>query len=151
MKYSWVSNWYRQAMNNFWVPEEINLSEDVKQYPELAKPERNAYDKILSFLIFLDSMQTANLPNVSSYVTANELDLCLSIQTFQEAIHSQAYSYMLDTICEPQERDDVLYQWKYDENLLRRNEFIGNLYNEFQKNPDEFNFVKTVSLTTSSR
>ena len=26
MKYSWVSPWYRQAMNNFWIPEEINLS-----------------------------------------------------------------------------------------------------------------------------
>ena len=25
MKYSWVSEWYRQAMNNFWVPEEINI------------------------------------------------------------------------------------------------------------------------------
>ena len=25
MKYTWVSGWYRQAMNNFWIPEEINL------------------------------------------------------------------------------------------------------------------------------
>ena len=23
MKYPWVSDWYRQAMNNFWIPEEI--------------------------------------------------------------------------------------------------------------------------------
>ena len=30
MKYAWVSDWYRQAMNNFWIPEEINLSQDVK-------------------------------------------------------------------------------------------------------------------------
>ena len=25
MKYAWVSDWYRQAMNNFWIPEEIKL------------------------------------------------------------------------------------------------------------------------------
>lgn len=25
LKYGWVSDWYRQAMNNFWIPEEINL------------------------------------------------------------------------------------------------------------------------------
>ena len=25
MRYQWVSDWYRQAMNNFWIPEEINL------------------------------------------------------------------------------------------------------------------------------
>ena len=35
MKYTWVSGWYRQAMNNFWVPEEINLGTDVKDYPLL--------------------------------------------------------------------------------------------------------------------
>ena len=25
MKYGWVSDWYRQAVNNFWIPEEINV------------------------------------------------------------------------------------------------------------------------------
>ena len=30
MRYKWVSDWYRQAMNNFWIPEEINLTQDTK-------------------------------------------------------------------------------------------------------------------------
>ena len=64
MRYSWVSGWYRQAMNNFWIPEEISLAQDVKDYPRLDAAERTAYDKILSFLVFLDSIQTANLPNL---------------------------------------------------------------------------------------
>ena len=84
MRYPWVSDWYRQAMNNFWIPEEINLSTDVKDYPRLSPAERTAYDKILSFLVFLDSIQTANLPHIGEYITANEVNLCLSIQTFQE-------------------------------------------------------------------
>ena len=53
MKYTWVSDWYRQAMNNFWIPEEINLAGDLKQYQTLSDSERTAYDKILSFLITL--------------------------------------------------------------------------------------------------
>lgn len=144
MKYGWVSGWYRQAMNNFWIPEEINLSVDVKDYKMLPKAERRAYDKILSFLIFLDSIQTANLPNISEYITANEVNLCLSIQAFQEAVHSQSYSYMLDTICEPQERNDVLYQWKEDSHLLKRNEFIGNLYNAFQEEKSPRMLIRTI-------
>lgn len=144
MKYGWVSSWYRQAMNNFWIPEEINLSVDVKDYKMLPKAERRAYDKILSFLIFLDSIQTANLPNISEYITANEVNLCLSIQAFQEAVHSQSYSYMLDTICEPQERNDVLYQWKEDTHLLKRNEFIGNLYNAFQEEKSPRMLIRTI-------
>ena len=144
MKYDWVSEWYRQAMNNFWIPEEINLGLDVKDYRKLPEAERRAYDKILSFLIFLDSIQTANLPQIGAYITANEVNLCLSIQTFQEAVHSQSYSYMLDTICEPQERTAVLYQWKDDPRLLERNEFIGNLYNEFQMNQSPETLVRTL-------
>lgn len=144
MKYPWVSEWYRQAMNNFWIPEEINLAQDLKDYGHLPFAERRAYDKILSFLIFLDSIQTANLPNVASYITANEVNLCLSIQTFQEAVHSQSYSYMLDSICEPNERNEILYQWKDDEHLLRRNTFIGEIYNDFQNEQSKLNFMRTV-------
>lgn len=144
MKYTWVSDWYRQAMNNFWVPEEINLSQDLKDYNRLSIEERNAYDKILSFLIFLDSIQTANLGNINNYITASEVNLCLTIQAFQEAVHSQSYSYMLDTICSPEKRNEILYQWKNDKILLERNKFIGELYNNFLVRPTTENLVKTV-------
>ena len=144
MKYSWVSEWYRQAMNNFWIPEEINLSQDLKDYGNLSDSERVAYDKILSFLIFLDSIQTANLGNISNFITASEVNLCLTIQAFQEAVHSQSYSYMLDTICSPEKRNEILYQWKDDKILLTRNKFIGDLYNNFIESPSKVNLIKTI-------
>ena len=129
MKYSWASDWYRQAMNNFWIPEEINMTTDVQDYRKLSASEKTAYDKILSFLIFLDSIQTANLPYIGEYITANEINLCLTIQAYQEAIHSQSYGYMLDSICSPEERTNILYQWRDDEHLLARNKFIGESEN----------------------
>ena len=144
MKYSWVSGWYRQAMNNFWIPEEVNLAQDLKDYGKLKEEERTAYDKILSFLIFLDSIQTANLSNINNYITASEVNLCLTIQAFQEAVHSQSYSYMLDSICSPEKRNEILFQWKNDSVLLERNKFIGDLYNNFVNEPSMRNFLKTV-------
>ena len=131
-------------MNNFWIPEEINLTQDIKDYRNLEIEEKEAYDKILSFLIFLDSLQTANLPNVGEFITANEVNLCLSIQTFQECIHSQSYSYMLDSICSPEQRNDILYQWKTDEHLLKRNESVV-LNLEFVSKEDGRRIVDTVS------
>ena len=107
VKYAWTSDWYRQAMNNFWIPEEINLSQDIKDYPHLEPAERKAYDKILSFLVFLDSLQSNNLPCV-------------------------------------EERNAILYQWKTDEHLLRRNTFIGDCYNEFHDNPNKRSFMKAL-------
>ena len=144
MKYSWVSDWYRQGMNNFWIPEEINLSQDLKDYNKLSKEEKTAYDKILSFLIFLDSVQTANIGNISNYITASEVNLCLTIQAFQKPVHSQSYSYMLDSICSPEERNNILYQWRDDKILLQRNKFIGDLYNNFINNPTKKNLLKTI-------
>lgn len=144
MKYNWVSDWYRQAMNNFWIPEEVNLAQDLKDYGKLKEEERTAYDKILSFLIFLDSIQTANLSNINNYITASEVNLCLTIQAFQEAVHSQSYSYMLDSICSPEKRNEILFQWKNDNILLERNKFIGDLYNNFVSGPNMKSFLKTV-------
>lgn len=144
LRYKWVSDWYRQTMNNFWIPEEINLAQDTKDYRNLSQAERTAYDKILSFLVFLDSLQSNNLPSISEYITANEVKLCLHIQAFQECVHSQSYSYMLDTICSPEERNNILYQWKTDEHLLRRNRFIGQYYNDFQNQPNGFTLMKTL-------
>lgn len=144
MKYSWVSDWYRQGMNNFWIPEEINLAQDLKDYNNLSDEERTAYDKILSFLIFLDSIQTANISNISNFITASEVNLCLTIQAFQEAVHSQSYSYMLDTICSPEKRNEILYQWRDDKKLLERNKFIGDLYNKFIEEPTKQNLLRTI-------
>ena len=49
MKYTWVSEWYRQAMNNFWIPEEINLSQDLKDYPKLLPAERRDLSGVCAF------------------------------------------------------------------------------------------------------
>ncbi|MCL6627214.1 MAG: ribonucleotide-diphosphate reductase subunit beta, partial [Alicyclobacillus shizuokensis] len=62
IKYEWAYRMYRAMMSNFWIPEEIALADDARQYPQLTPGEQRAFNKILSFLIFLDSIQTHNLP-----------------------------------------------------------------------------------------
>ena len=144
IKYTWVSDLYRTMMNNFWIPEEINMNQDIKDYRKLDQHEKVSYDKILSFLIFLDSIQTANLPNIGQHTTANEVNLVLTIQAYQEAIHSQSYSYILDTIASPEERTEILYQWRDDKHLLERNKFIGDIYNDFVNNPSKETYMRAV-------
>ena len=52
MKYNWVSDWYRQAMNNFWIPEEINLTQDIKDYRLLNESKKTRKESILSYAVF---------------------------------------------------------------------------------------------------
>ena len=51
---------------------------------------------------------------------------------------------MLDSICSPEERNNILYQWRDDKILLQRNKFIGDLYNNFINNPTKKNLLKTI-------
>lgn len=144
IKYDWATNMYRTMLNNFWIPEEIALNEDVKQFPYLTNGERNAFDKIISFLNFLDSIQSENLPNLSRYVTAPEVSSLLNIQAFQEEIHAQSYSYILDTVTNPITRDKIYDMWREDEELLKRNKFIANIYQKFNEDPTQENFLKSI-------
>ncbi|MFD2610897.1 ribonucleotide-diphosphate reductase subunit beta [Paenibacillus gansuensis] len=144
VKYDWATKMYRTMMNNFWIPEEISLAQDAKDYKHLSNEERQSYDKIISFLIFLDSLQTANLPNINEYITAPEVNLCLTVQTFQEAVHSQSYSYILDSVCPAEVRDRIYNEWREDKHLLRRNRFITDLYEQFIEDPSGRNLVKTI-------
>lgn len=144
IKYDWARLMYRTMLNNFWIPEEISLNEDVKQFPYLTNGERNAFDKIISFLNFLDSIQSENLPNLSRYITAAEVSSLLNIQAFQEEIHAQSYSYILDTVTNPITRDKIYDEWREDQHLLTRNRFIANIYQEFNENATDENFIKVV-------
>jgi ribonucleoside-diphosphate reductase beta chain len=78
----------------------------------------------LSFLIFLDSIQTLNLPNINAYITAPEVNLILAIQDYQEAIHSQSYATILETVVPAEKRDEIYYFWKNDKYLWDRIQFI---------------------------
>jgi ribonucleoside-diphosphate reductase beta chain len=144
VKYDWSTKMYRNMMNNFWIPEEIPLSQDAKDYKKLSENERKSYDKIISFLIFLDSLQTSNLPNINEYITAPEVNLCLTVQTFQEAVHSQSYSYILDSVCSADVRDRIYNEWRDDKHLLKRNRFITDLYEQFVESPTQDNLVRTI-------
>ena len=144
IKYDWANQMYRTMLNNFWIPEEISLNEDIKQFPYLTDSERRAFDKIISFLNFLDSIQSENLPNLSRYVTASEVASLLNIQAFQEEIHAQSYSYILDTVTNPVTRDRIYDEWRTDKTLLARNRFIADNYQRFSDDPTEQNFVRSV-------
>ena len=144
VKYNWANKIYRLMMENFWIPEKISLVDDRRSYEELSVEEKNAYDGILSFLVFLDSIQTNNLPNISEYITSPEVNLILSIQTYQEAIHSQSYAYIIESIVPANKRDEIYDKWRVDEVLLKRNSYIAQIYQDFVDVRNDKNFARVL-------
>lgn len=143
-KYPWTNNLYRGMMENFWIPEKINLMNDKVDFAKLPKADQRAYNGILSFLVFLDSIQTNNLPNISNYITDPSVSLLLSVQTYQEAVHSQSYSYIIESIF-PKEEKDLIYElWRKDKKLFSRNEYIASIYQKLLDDPSPENFGRAV-------
>lgn len=144
VKYQWANKLYRLMMENFWIPEKVSLFDDKRAYDELTAAEQTAYDGILSFLVFLDSIQTNNLPNISDYITAPEVNLVLAIQTYQEAVHSQSYAYIIESIIPAAKREDIYNKWREDRVLLERNKYIAEVYQDFIDNRNDKNFARVL-------
>jgi ribonucleoside-diphosphate reductase beta chain len=146
VKYPWAKALYQVMVGNFWVPEKVSgLKDDARAFhTDLSPEEQKAYKGILSFLIFLDSIQTVNLPHFSEYVTSPEVNLVLSIQTYQEAIHSQSYATILESVVESKEREEIYYFWRNDKILLERNKYIGQIYQDFIDKPSDQNFFRGI-------
>ncbi|MEI8011056.1 MAG: ribonucleotide-diphosphate reductase subunit beta [Candidatus Omnitrophota bacterium] len=145
VRYPWAKPMYQLMIGNFWVPEKVGgLGDDATMYRALSSHEQRAYRGMLSFLIFLDSIQTVNLPNFSNYITSPEVNLLLAIQSYQEAIHSQSYATILETVVEARERDEIYYFWQVDDVLKKRNESIGEIYQAFQDVANEKNFFRAL-------
>ncbi len=145
-KYPWAKSLYQVMIGNFWVPEKVSgLKDDARMFHgELSSEEQRAYKGILSFLIFLDSIQTVNLPHFSDYITSPEVNLILAIQAYQEAIHSQSYATILETVVDSKERDEIYYFWRNDAVLLKRNNYIGQIYQDFIDTPSDHNFFRGI-------
>ena len=70
------------------------------------------------------------------------MNLLLSIQAFQEAIHSQSYATILESVVSSEERDEIYYFWRTNPVLLERNTYIGQIYQNFIDDPNDQTFFR---------
>lgn len=145
VKFSWASKLYQIMLNNHWIPSKVSLVDDRTTIKELTPDEMESLKMTLSFLIALDSMQTANIPYLSAYITAPEINTLLTLQAFQEDIHSQSYQYLLQELFPSVEREEIYNYWRTCPELLERNTKIANKYQEFVDKPTTENFKKALA------
>lgn len=143
-KYNWAKQFYRIMNANFWLPEKVDMSQDKIQFSQLTLEQQETYKSILSFLTFLDSIQTNNLPNVFEWITSPEIKSLIVIQQYQEMIHSQSYSYIIESVIPQDERNKVYDLWRDNSFLLNRNKTIASFYQDFIDNQTQQNFYKVL-------
>ncbi|MBU1821809.1 MAG: ribonucleotide-diphosphate reductase subunit beta, partial [Bacteroidetes bacterium] len=101
---------YKRHEASFWTAEEIDLSQDMKDWANLTDNERHFISHILAFFAASDGIVNENLAiNFLSEVQYAEAKCFYGFQIAMENIHSETYSLLIDTyIKDPTEKDRLL-------------------------------------------
>ena len=101
-KYDWAWQKYLNGCANHWMPQEINMAEDIKLWrtPEgLSEDERLIVKRSLGFFSTADSLVANNLVlAIYRLITNPECRQYLLRQAFEEAIHTHAYQYCIESL-----------------------------------------------------
>lgn len=129
-QYGWALQLYNQMKDFFWIPQRIDLTSDVNDYNNLIDSEKRAYNGILSYLIYLDSIQEAMLPSIGEVMSAPAVRHCVQEQCFFEGIHSESYKYIVEALLPVERRNEIYDFWRTDKVLAER---CHNILSHYQK------------------
>lgn len=101
-KYRWAWQKYLDACANHWMPQEISMAADIALWKEphgLTEDERLIIKRNLGFFSTADSLVANNLVlAVYRHITNPECRQYLLRQAFEEALHTHAYQYVVESL-----------------------------------------------------
>ena len=101
-KYEWAWQKYLDGCANHWMPQEINMTADIalwKSADGLTEDERTVIKRNLGFFSTADSLVANNLVlAVYKHITNPECRQYLLRQAFEEALHTHAYQYCIESL-----------------------------------------------------
>ena len=103
---------YKKAIGSFWSVEEIDLAADLKDWEgRLTDSERHFIKMVLAFFAASDGIVMENIDlNFSKDVQISEARSFYAYQAFNESIHSETYSLMIDKLVKDPEEKAGLFQ-----------------------------------------
>ena len=99
-KYPWAYEAWHTQQQIHWLPEEVPLAEDVKDWEKtLTKAEKNLLTQIFRFFTQADvEVNNCYMKHYSQVFKPTEVQMMLGAFSNTETIHIAAYSHLLDTI-----------------------------------------------------
>ena len=101
-KYDWAWQKYLDGCANHWMPQEINMTPDVALWKDkngLSEDERKIVMRSLGFFSTADSLVANNLVlSIYRHITNPECRQYILRQSFEEAIHTHAYQYVIQSL-----------------------------------------------------
>ncbi|GAB1256402.1 ribonucleotide-diphosphate reductase subunit beta [Aurantivibrio plasticivorans] len=101
-KYDWAWQKYLDGCANHWMPQEVNMTADIalwKNADGLSEDERRIVLRCLGYFSTADSLVANNLVlAIYRLITNPEARQYILRQAFEEAIHTHAYQYCIESL-----------------------------------------------------
>jgi ribonucleoside-diphosphate reductase beta chain len=101
-KYEWAWQKYLDGCANHWMPQEVSMSRDIALWKDpngLSDDERMIIKRNLGFFSTADSLVANNLVlAIYRHITNPECRQYLLRQAFEEAVHTHAYQYVVESL-----------------------------------------------------
>ena len=99
-KYPWAYEAWHTQQQIHWLPEEVPLAEDVKDWEKnLSEAEKNLLTQIFRFFVQADvEVNNCYMKHYSQVFKPTEVQMMMAAFSSTETIHIAAYSHLLDTI-----------------------------------------------------
>jgi ribonucleoside-diphosphate reductase subunit M2 len=111
VKYNDVWEMYQRAVDSFWIVNEVNLAQDLKDWNNLNEDERNFIKMVLAFFAASDGVVTENLAvRFMNDVQISEVRAFYGFQIAIENIHSHMYSLLIQTYIKDDDEKQRLFE-----------------------------------------
>lgn len=132
IKYQFAMDAYRTGNANHWLPQEIQMQKDIEQWSKLTEGERHVIETALGFFTTADSLVANNLVlGIYKHLSAPECRMYLLRQAFEEAVHTESYQHIVQSLGLDEE---VIFQkYKDIEEIYNKDGFVTKVSNRVQE------------------
>ena len=125
---------YLKQVEQFWLPEEIPVSDDKSIWDQLDQPTKETYERILAGLTLLDTEQSVGITRIADQTDNLFIQSILALFGGFESIHARSYSTIFQTLCTT-ERINDLFSWVEDTKALQSK--VHTIINTYRSITDE--------------
>lgn len=110
---------WNRLTTNFWLPEKIPVSNDIKTWAGMTDAERTATLRVFTGLTLLDTIQgTVGAVSMIPDATTHHEEAVLTNIAFMESVHAKSYSNIFMTLAATPEINEA-FQWSRDNKHLQ--------------------------------
>ena len=111
--FPWAFEYYNEQQKMHWLPEEVSLHEDLRDFKKATPEEQNLIRQLFRFFTQGDvDVAKAYYERYIPAFPSPEMRMMLGSFANMEAVHQHAYSLLLDTIGMPEKEYKAFYDFK---------------------------------------